>query len=132
MKTDRTALLWGTVIAVSFVVVTMVVVFKFPDFRLPFAVKHGAAITASVALFFILTASYRKLWKHPGYWVLLCVFIGMYWFVVVYAGEMFVGIRMDVLYGITGAVEAAIFGLIMARVYHRGPDISSFTGRRAD
>jgi hypothetical protein len=131
MKTDRTALLWGTVIAVAFVTVTMALVFKFPNFRLPFTVNHGAAIVASAALFVLLVASYRKLWKRPGFWALLFAFLGAYWLVVVNMAEVFGGLRMDVLYGVTGAAEVGVFGLIVARVYHQGPEVPSWIGLRS-
>ena len=128
MKADRAALLWGMVIAVAFVTVTVVVVFKFPNLRLPLTVRHGAAVVASAALFLLLIASYRKLWKRPGFWALLVVFLGAYWLVVVYMAERFGGLRMDVLYGVTGAVEVAVFGVIMARLYHQGPQVPSWIG----
>jgi hypothetical protein len=128
MKTDRAALLWGTVIAVAFVVVTMVLVFRFPNFHLPFTLRHGAATVASAALLLLLIASYRKLWKRPGFWALLFAFLGAYWLVVVYMAEEFGGLRMDVLYGVTAAVEVAVFGLIMARLYHQGPEVPSWIG----
>ncbi len=132
MKTDRAALFWGTVIAVAFVTVTIVLAFKFPDFRLPFTIRHGDTIITIAAVFLLLTASYRKLWKRPGFWGLLLVFLGAYWLIGVYVVEQFLGIRMDVLYGVIAGAEGAVFALIMARVYHRGPDISSFTGRRTN
>jgi len=128
MNTDRAALLWGTVIAVAFVAVTMVLVFRFPNFHLPFALRHGAAIVASAALLLLLIASYRKLWKRPGFWALLFAFLGAYWLVVVYMAAEFGGLRMDVLYGVTAAVEVAVFGLIMARLYHQGPEVPSWIG----
>ncbi|MFZ0634211.1 MAG: hypothetical protein WA755_13550 [Candidatus Acidiferrales bacterium] len=128
MKTDRAALLWGTVIAIAFVVGTGIVVFKFPNFRLPFSVTHGAAFVACAALFLLLIASYRKLWKRPGFWVLLLSFLGVYWLLVVYIAEEVGGLRMDVLYGVTGAVEVAIFAFTVARVYHQGPDVPSWIG----
>jgi hypothetical protein len=128
MKTDRTAFLWGTVIGIAFVVGTVVVVFKFPNFRLPFNVRHGAALVASAALFLLLIASYRKLWKRPGFWALLLAFTGVYWLVVVYIAEEVGGLRMDALYGVTGAAEAAIFALTVARLYHQGPDVPSWIG----
>lgn len=126
MKTDRAALLWGTVSAVAFVATTVFVVFEFPSFRLPFATKHGAATVASAALFVVLVASYRKLWKRPGFWGLLAVFLGIYWLVVVHMAEQLGGLRMDVLYGATGAVEFAVFVVIVARLYHRGPEVPSW------
>ena len=36
MKTDRTAVLWGTIIGITIVIVAVVVGFKFPYMRLPF------------------------------------------------------------------------------------------------
>jgi hypothetical protein len=128
MKTDRAALLSGTVIAIAFVVATLVVVFKFPNFRLPFTVRHGAPFVATAALFLLLIASYRKLWKRPGFWALLFAFLGVYWLVVGYIAEGVGGLRMDVLYGVTGAVEVAIFALIVARLYHQAPDVPSWIG----
>jgi hypothetical protein len=101
-KGDRAALLWVTVITVAFVVVTTIVVFKFPDFHLPFTLRHGAAIVASAMFFFLLIASYRKLWKRPGFWALLLAFLAGYWLVVVnLAGEVG-GLQTDVFYGVAG------------------------------
>jgi hypothetical protein len=131
MKTDRGALLWGTVIALAFVVGSMVMEFKFPNFRPPFTMRHGAAFVASAALLLLLIASYRKLWKRTGFWALLLAFLGVYWLVVVYIAEEVVGLRMDVLYGVTDAVEVAIFALIVARLYHQGPDVPSWIGLRS-
>ena len=119
---------FGAAIAVAFVTVTMVLVFKFPNFRLPFSVRHGAASGASAALAFLLVASYRKLWKRPGFWALLSVFLGASWLVAVYMAEAFGGVRMDVLYGVTGATEVAIFAVIMARLYHQGPEVPPWIG----
>jgi len=126
MKISRVALLWRIVVGIVFVATTMIVVFNFTDFRLPFAVRHGAAFVASGALALLLAASYRKLWNRVRFWGLLVAFVGIYWAVVVRIAEEVGGPRMDVLYGITGAVEVAVFALIMARCYHQGPDMPSW------
>lgn len=128
VKLLRSSVLWGTAVAVAFVAVTMVLVFKFPNFRLPFSFKHGAAILASAALSLLLIASYRKLWKRLGFWALLFAFLGAYWLVVVYLAGQFGGLRMDAVYGITAAIEVALFGNAMARLYHQGPEVPSWIG----
>ena len=66
MKTDRTALLWGTIVGVGIASVILVQAFEFPNFRLPFSTKYGAAFVSSAMLFGLLIASYRKLWKTPA------------------------------------------------------------------
>jgi hypothetical protein len=75
MKLLRSSVFWGTIIAVAFVAITMILVFKFPNFRLPFSIKHGAAVVASAVLSLIWIASYRKLWKRLGFWALLFGFL---------------------------------------------------------
>jgi hypothetical protein len=106
----------------------MIVVFKFPNFHLPFTMRHGGATVASAALLFLLIASYQGLWKRVGFWALLLVFLAGYWLVVVNLGEKLGGFQMGVLYGITGAVASAIFGLVMAQLYHQGPKVPSWIG----
>ena len=128
MKTDRAALLWGTVIAVAFVTVTVVLVFKFPSFRLPFTVRYGEAVVASVIFSFLFIASYRKLWKRLGFWALLIAFGVANWLIAAYLAGAFGGLRMDVLYGIMGGGEFAVFALIMAWLYHQGPEVPSWIG----
>lgn len=132
MKTDRAALLWGTVIAIAIVTASMVLVFKFPNFRLPFTLRHGEAIVASAFFFFLLVASYRKLWRRPGFWVLLIAFSVFNWLIAVYVADQFGGLRMDVIYGIVGGGEFAVLALILARLYHQGPEVPSWLGLRTD
>jgi hypothetical protein len=132
MKTDRTALLWGTIVGVGIVAVILVQAFEFPNFRLPFSTKYGAAFVSSAMLFGLLIASYRKLWKTPGFWALLLVFLGahtaLYWLFLAKMVEENSGLRMDARYGAIGGVEFAIFALIVLRLFHRSPDTRSFTG----
>ena len=63
MKIGLVALLRGTVVGIAFVATTMIAVFNFTDFRLPFAGGHGTAFVASAALALLLAVSYRKLWR---------------------------------------------------------------------
>jgi hypothetical protein len=132
MKTDRTAILWGTIIGVGLVVFGVVQAFEFPSFRLPFSTKYGAAFVSSAVLFGLLIASYRKLWKTPGFWALLLVFLSahtaFYWLFIAKMVEENGGLRMGALYGFIGGVEVAIFAIIVLRLFHRTPDTRSFTG----
>jgi len=128
MKTDRAALLWGTLIAVVFIAAVIVQPTEFPGLRLPFSVKHGEAFVAGGAFFFFLVASYRKLWKRAGFWVLLLAFLAVYWVAAVKIGENALGVRAAALYGVTAAAEGAVFGLLVARFYRRGPEVPSWLG----
>jgi hypothetical protein len=136
MKTDRKALFWGTVIAIGIVGAGVVQAFEFPNFRLPFTGRQAEMFLVSALLIALLIASYRKLWKTPGFWVLLLAFlgahIGFYWVVVAKITEQTRGFRMDILYGAITGAECLVFALIVARLYHRGPDTSSFTGQKGD
>lgn len=131
MKTDLKALLWGTVVGVGLVVVIVVQAFDFPHFRVPLTWSRVDAFVYSAFLFALLIASYRKLWKTPGFWALLVgslgVHIAFYWLVIAKIAEEVRGLQMDVLYGVLGGVEFVVFGLIVALLYHRGPDTRSFT-----
>jgi len=126
MKISPVALLRGMAVGIAFVPTTMVAVFDFTGFRLPFAAGDGAALVASAALALLLAVPYRKLWKRVGFWALLVAFVGIYWAVVVRVAEGLGGVRTDVLCGITGAVEVAVFAVIMARCYHQGPEMPSW------
>lgn len=132
MKTDRAALLWGTIIAVALVAAIIVVTSKFPNFRVPFTDTQAETSLVSAGLFGILVASYRKLWKSIGFWVLLLIFlaahVAFYWFFATKVTEQFGGFRLDILYGAISGVEFAVFAVIMARLYHRGPEVPSWIG----
>jgi hypothetical protein len=129
MKIDRAALIWGTVIGVALVAAIIVVTFKFPNFRVPFTDTQAEMSLMSFSLFGILIASYRKLWKIAGLWVLLLALlaahVALYWFLVTRATVQFRGFRMDILYS---GVEFAAFALIVARLYHQGPEVPSWIG----
>jgi hypothetical protein len=135
MKTDRKALLWGTIVGVGLVAAMLVLAFEFPNFRMPFTGRQAEMFLVSALLIALLIASYRKLWKTPGFWALLLAFLGahiaLYWLVVAKITEEVRGLRMDVLYGVITGIEVLVFALLVARLYHRGPDISSFTGQKA-
>jgi hypothetical protein len=135
MKTDRKALLWGTIIGVVLVAAIMVIPSEYPHFHLPFTDAQAEMFLVSALLIALLIASYRKLWKTPGFWALLLAFLGahvaLYWLVVAKVTEEVRGFRMDVLYGVITGVEFLVFALIVARLYHRGPDTSSFTQKKA-
>lgn len=134
MKTDRTALLWGTIVGFGIVAAILVQAFEFPNFRLPFSMKYGAAFVSSAMLFALLIASYRKLWKALGFWALLLIFLGahtaIFWLFIAKIAEENSGLRMDTLYGVIGGVEFGIFALIVLRLFHRSPDTRSFTGSK--
>jgi hypothetical protein len=135
MKTDRAALLWGTIIAVALVAAIIVVTSKFPNFRVPFTDTQAETSLVSAGVFGILVASYRKLWKSIGFWMLLLAFLGahvaLYWFFLLKVTEEVGGFRMDILYGFISGVEFAVFAVIVARLYHRGPDVGFLTRKKA-
>jgi hypothetical protein len=135
MKTDGKALLWGTVVGVSLVGWVLVQAFEFPHFRMPFTGRQADTFLVSAGLFGMLIAAYRKLWKAPGFWALLLVFLGAHialdWLLIAKIAESLGGLRSDVFYGVVSGVEFVIFALIVARLYHRGPDTRSFTGPKA-
>jgi hypothetical protein len=131
MKTDRTAMMWGTLIGVALVTAMVVSAFDFPNFRLPFSGVEIEIFLVTALIFGMLIASYRKLWKIFGFWVLLVGFFAAHivfcWLVVTRIAAETRGFRMDVTYGVLGGVEGGIFALIVLRVFHRGPDTRSFT-----
>ena len=131
MKTDRTALLWGTVIGVTLVVATCALAFEFPHFQMPFTSTEWDTFLVSCFLFGLLIAAYRKLWKTLGFWALLVAFLGahisLYSLLMEKAAETSNGLRRYVLYGAVSEVEFFIFAVIIARLCHRGPDSRSFT-----
>jgi uncharacterized membrane protein len=131
MKTDRTALLWGTIIGISLVAAILVTAYKFPHIRMPFTLTEGHTLVVSAFLFGLLIAAYRKLWKVLGFWALLLAFLGahiaLYWLLMEKVAENLGGLRRDVFYGTVSGVEFAIFAFIVARLFHRGPDSRSFT-----
>jgi hypothetical protein len=126
MKTERTALLWGTIIGVSLVAVSSVLAFKFPHFRMPLTSTVREAFLVSGFFFGIVVAAYRKLWKAPGFWALLLAFLGahtaLYWLFIVGLAESYGGLRKDVFYGSVSGIEFVTFAFIVARLYHRGPN----------
>jgi hypothetical protein len=133
MKTDRKALLWGTIIGVGLVATTLVLAIDFPNFRMPLTGRQANLFLVSAGFFGILIAAYKKLWKIPGFWALLFVFLGahiiFYWFLVAKITEEVSGFQMDAFYGVISAVEFVVFALIVARLYHRGPDVRFLTGK---
>jgi hypothetical protein len=126
MKTDRTALLGGTIIGISLVAVSSVLAIKFPHFRMPLSSTEREALLVSGFFFGIVVAAYRKLWKARGFWALLFAFLGahaaLYWLFIVELAESYGGLRKDVFYGSVSGIEFVIFAFIVARLYHRGPN----------
>lgn len=125
MKTDRAALLWGTVIAITFVVATVIVVFKFPHYRLPFSGQWVELGLVSVLLLAGLTHVYQVLWKRISFWLLLlallALHITLFTFVVFRFTENVSVLRESAAYVIAIGAEVLIFGLAIARIYHVGP-----------
>ncbi len=132
MKTDRKALVWGTIIGLGIVAAGMMQAFEFPHFRAPFTWGQLENFLLGGLLFGILIASYRKLWKTAGFWVLLFAFLGahivLYWLVIANIAGSLGGLRQAAFYGFVSTVELFAFAVIAAKLYHRGPDTSSFTG----
>jgi len=132
MKTDRKALLWGTIIGVVFVAAAMVKAFEFPHSRMPFTVKDEVAFVETGVIFGLLIAAYRKLWRTAGFWALLFAFLGahiaLYWVLVASMAEAFGGLRLIGFFAFVSTMEFFVFAIIVARLYHRAPDLSSLTG----
>ncbi len=131
MKTDRAALLWGTVIAITFVVATVVVVFKFPNYRLPFSGKWIELGLVSVLLLTGIIHVYAALWKKIGFWLLLlallALHIALFAFVVFRFTENVNVLRESATYAIAIGAEVLTFGLAIAGIYHVGPKGRPFT-----
>jgi hypothetical protein len=100
---------------------------EYPHFRMPLTSTEREAFLVRGFFFGIVVAAYRKLWKAPGFWALLLAFLGvhtaLYWLFIVGAAESFGGLRKDVFYGTVSGIEFVTFALIIARLYHRGPNI---------
>lgn len=132
MKADRVSLLCGAIIGAALVAAIMVLPSEFSDLRVPFTDMQAEMFLVSAAFFGILIAAYRKLWKTIGFWILLLVLLGahvaLYWFFIQKVAEEFGGFRMDIFYGVISGVEFAVFALIMAGLYRRGPEVPSWIG----
>jgi hypothetical protein len=125
MNTDRAALLWGTVIAITFVVGTVVVVFKFPHFRLPFSGQWVELGLVSALLLAGLVHVYEVLCKRIGFWLLLLALLALhvtlFAFVVFRFTENVNVLRESAAYAVAIGAEVLIFSLAIARIYHVGP-----------
>lgn len=120
-ETDRTALLWGTIIGVGFAAATFVQVFYFPNLRLPFTFTDTQAESSIVTAFLLtfLIASYRKLWSRFGFWVLMFLFfsthIAIYYFGAAKLLDETRGAQKIAVFVPISVIEFAGFGLIVAR-----------------
>jgi hypothetical protein len=132
MKTDPKALLWGTIIGVGIVVAGIIIGFDFPHLRMPFTDTQAVIFLVTAILYGLFIAAYRKLWKTPGFWLVLLAFLAvhvtLYSLVVARMAETVQGPQMWALYGVLGGAEAFAFALVVLRFFHRGPDTRSFTG----
>jgi hypothetical protein len=131
MKTDRTALFWGTVIGLGFVVGVVVKVFDFPHVRMPFPFpflwSHGLVVAVDAVVLWALVASYRKLWHKPGFWALVLAFLAANTLFFGYLAEQIRGPQRFLVYGAIGGGEFFIFAAIVLRLYHMGPNTRSWT-----
>ncbi|HET7212444.1 MAG TPA: hypothetical protein VFL79_02550 [Terriglobia bacterium] len=134
MKTDRTALFWGTVIGFGFVVGVVVKVFEFPHARMPFPFpflsSHGLVIAVDAVVAWALVASYRKLWGKPGFWALVLAFLAANSLFFGYLAEQIAGPQRFLIYGAIGGGEFCIFAVIVLRLYRIGPDTRAWTGHK--
>jgi len=127
-------MVWGILIGVALVGATLAQAFEFPDFRMPFTLKHADTLLVSAFLFGIVVSAYRKLWKFPSFWALLVALLGahvaLYGLFIQKIADSLGGISLDAFYGIASGCEIVIFALLVACVYHRGPDADFLTGRK--
>jgi hypothetical protein len=134
MKSDSKALTWGIVVGVGLAIVVWVLAVKFPNLHIPFSGKQVDTFLVSAFLFGVVIAGYRPLWKFPGFWGLLLVFfaghVALYRLVVMNIIEHIGGFRLNILYGVVSAMEFVVFAVIVARLYHRGPDTRFLTGTK--
>ncbi len=126
-ETDRTALLWGTIIGVGLVAGVIVSASYFPNFRLPFSDTGAESSIVTVFLFVGLVASYRKLWKRAGFWALMAIFLvgstAFYWLVFPKFVGAAGGLQTSLIYGMTGGAAFLLVALAILRIYHRGPKL---------
>ncbi|HVA18011.1 MAG TPA: hypothetical protein VMV59_09915 [Candidatus Dormibacteraeota bacterium] len=124
-ETDRTSLLWGTIIGVAIVAGGIISAFYFPNFRLPFSDAEAESSIVTVFLFVSLIASYRNLWSRAGFWTLLSIFLVASTAFYSLVFPKFVtgasGLQKSLMYGIAGGLEVLLFALAVLRIYHRGP-----------
>jgi len=86
-----------------------------------FAVEHGKTFFATAFLFVMLLASYRKLWKSIGFWMLLVACVGGYGLTILNVADGLRDIQMAVLCGVVASGFGSVFAGIIAVRYHRGP-----------
>jgi hypothetical protein len=131
-ETDRSALLWGTIIGVAMVAAMMVGAFYFPNLHVPLTDVEAESSMVTVLLYVGLIASYRKLWNRAGFWMLLLIFLAantaFYWLVFPKFVIGVSGLQMSLMYGLTGGLEILLFALAVLRVYHRGPKPPKWLG----
>jgi hypothetical protein len=136
VRTDRAALAWGTVIGVGFVAAVVVKVFEFPHARMPFPFvflwNHGLVVAVDAVVLWVLVASYRKLWGRSGFWALVLAFLAANTLFFGWFAEQIAGPQRFLIYGAVGGGEFFAFALVVLRLYHRGPDVSSWAGHNED
>ena len=86
-----------------------------------FAVEYGKTFSATAFLLVMLLASYRKLWKNTGFWMLLVACVGGYGLTILNVADGFRGLQMAVLCGVVASGFGSVFAGIIAVLYHRGP-----------
>lgn len=130
MKTDRTALIWGTIIGVGIVVAIMVLPSEFVGIHVRLAKWEQDALMTGPTLCGLLIASYRALWKKLCFWVLLLGIVGANTLFYRLFADAVVGPQRFAVYGIAGGMEFLGFALVVFRLYRRGPDTRSWTGSK--
>jgi hypothetical protein len=127
MRADGKELLWGSIIGICLAAGAWVLAAKFPNLNFPFTSVQVDMCLEGAFIFGIVIAGYRALWKYPGFWGFLILFlaghIALYKFLIVKIAGNAAGLRLYGIYGCLGAIEFAAFAVVMLRVYHRGPDI---------
>jgi len=132
VKTDRKALLWGTIIGGVLVVGVCVLTFDFPNLHLPHAGEWIGLFFVSGVFFWGIIRAYRALWKRVTFWLLLIAFlpahVALWWFFILRLAEAASLLRESAFYAVGMGAEVLAFSLIVFWLYHRGPDTSAFTG----
>jgi len=132
MSTDRSSLLWGTAIGLALVAAGVIVGFYFPHLRMPPFDSRAVALMDTAITYTLLIAGYRKLWREPGFWALLSAFFAGHVLLCFELIARAVGnlgrVRLVSYYGVPCIVEFFTFAVIIARVYHRGPELPSWLG----
>lgn len=130
MKTDRNALIWGTIIGTVLMAAVCILAFDFPKVHLPHAREWIGFLLASGFFFWGIIRAYQALWKRLTFWLLVATFLpihfSLWWFFVLKLTQDASLLQTSASYAVAIGAEVFVFAVTVLRLCHRGPDTSSF------